>query len=277
MARVSPTLTSPASSSNASSPLGGCPPARDFAALPVLAHITLADDLAVANDGTLWVSNAGGGYIAHIAADGALLQRIEDAHTPEGMVALADGRLLLAEQVTDRVVALHPPSTVITVVVQLNPVAGMAGVDGLGVDEVNQQLLVPDSAAGVLDTVPLNGGPLTRLATGLGRAVGAAVSPDGGYAVTAEATNGLVRVPQHGGSATRIAEVSQADDVIAVGQLLFVTSLTAHQVIAVDPRNGLTRVLVSGIAEPQGLAALDSHRLAVSDSASGIVAVATVC
>jgi hypothetical protein len=59
--------------------------------------------------------------------------------------------------------------------------------------------------------------------------------------------------------------------------LLYVTALDARQVLAVDPRTGATRILVSGITEPQGLAVLDSHRVAVSDSVSGIVAVATTC
>jgi glucose/arabinose dehydrogenase len=266
-----------ASSSTAAAPLAACPATEHFAALPVLARVALADDLATASDGTLWVSNPNGGYIVHVAADGTVLQRIDDAHTPEGMVALSDGRLLLAEQSTDRVVVLHPPSTTATTFVQLNAVAGVAGVDGLGVDLASQRLLVPDSAQGAMESVSLAGGQVTHLATGLGRAVGAAVSPDGGYVVTAEATAGLLRVPQNGGSATQIANIAQADDVVADGQLLYVTALTAHQVIAVDPRTGATRVLVTGVAEPQGLAVLDAHRIAVSDSATGIVAVATVC
>jgi DNA-binding beta-propeller fold protein YncE len=231
----------------------------------------------VASDGTLWVSNASGGYIVHVAADGTELQRIDDAHTPEGMVVLPDGRLLLAEQGTDRVVVLHPPTVTATTFIQLNAVAGVAGVDGLGVDLANQRLLVPDSARGALDAVSLADGQLMQLAAGLGRAVGAAVSPDGGYAVTSEAAAGLVRVPQNGGGVTQIGDIEQADDVVAAGQLLYVTALTARQVIAVDPRTGATRVLVSGITEPQGLAVVDSHRLAVSDSVSGIVALAAMC
>jgi len=213
----------------------------------------------------------------HVAADGTVLQRIDDTHTPEGMVALPDGRLLLAEQGTDRVVILHPPDTSAILFVQLHPVPGEAGVDGLGVDLPNQKLLLPDSAQSAFAIVSLDGGQVTRLDTGLGRAVGAAVSPDGGYVVTAEATAGLLRVPQNGGSVTQIAAIPQADDVVATARLLYVTALNARQVLAVDPRTGGTRVLVSGITEPQGLAVLDSHRIAVSDSASGIVAVAAAC
>jgi hypothetical protein len=140
---------------------------------------------------------------------------------------------------------------------------------------VSGTLLVPDSPNGALLTATL-GGAVSTLASGLGRPVGAAAI-GGIVVVAAENSTGLYRVPVAGGSALPLSAVSQADDAIASGALVYVTSLGTREVLAVDPVTGLSRVLVTGIDMPQGVALLAGGRLAVADSASGSIAIFAGC
>lgn len=251
-------------------PLGGCAAAVAFSSLPVIVRLPGADDLAAAADGSLWVDDAQR-TLEHVASGGAVLQRVDDPRAPEGIVALPDGSLLLAEQTPDRIVRLQPATASSSVVLQLTPRAGQLGVDGIAYDAASNLLLVPDSANGTLLELGLAGGAPARVASGLGRPVGAAIAGDGTVVVAAENSSGLVRVPARGGAATPVGGVSQADDVVVSGGLAYVTSLSTHQLIAIDLRSGRSRVLVTGDQDPQGLTQLPGGRLALSDSASGAV------
>jgi len=202
---------------------------------------------------------------------------VTDPDTPEGLVALADGHLLVADQATDRIVVMRPPSTTRVTFLQLTPRPGVEGVDGLGIDASRGLLLVPDSAQGRLLTVPLTGGAPTVVVSGLGRAVGAAVSPDGSYAVAVEASAGLVLVKPASGAAHVVADIGQTDDVIASGSLLYAAALDAHAILAIDPGTDHHRVLVKDVQIPQGLADDTANTLVVTDSASGAVSLAFTC
>lgn len=250
--------------------LSGCAAAMPFTSLPVIARLSGADDLAAAADGSLWVDDAQR-TLEHVASGGAVLQRVDDPRAPEGIVALPDGSLLLAEQAPDRIVRLQPATASLSVVLQLTPRAGQLGVDGIASDTASNLLLVPDSANGTLLELGLDGGAPAQIASGLGRPVGAAIAGDGTVVVAAEDSSGLVRVPARGGVATPVGGVSAADDVVVSGGLAYITSLSAHQLIAVDLRSGRSRVLVTGDQDPQGLTQLPGGRLALSDSASGAV------
>ena len=284
LATACTTMTAPPGAHSAMStatavadPLASCPAQVDHSKLTAIAHVTGADDVAAQSDGSLWVSDAAGDTITHLSSAGDVLARVADPNTPEGLVALDDGRLLIAEQAADRIVVLHLPSTTRTTLVQLTPRAGMDGVDGLGFDAADRLLLVPDSAQGRLLTVGLGGGTPSLLASGLGRVVGAAVSPDGSFAVAAEANAGLTLIKPAGGAAEVIPGIAQADDVVASGPLLYVSSLTAHEILAVDPASQHSQVLVNHVQMPQGIALLPSGRLAVTDSSSGTVVLVPAC
>jgi sugar lactone lactonase YvrE len=241
------------------------------------------DDLAVSPAGTLWISDPDRGVLTEIAlplpASGAVaaLRTIANANRPEGMVVLGDGRIVLAEQRTNRIVVLDPRSPAPpTLVAQLPNRSGADGVDGIALDAERGLLLVPNSPDGTLLTIPVAGGPPVTVASGLGRAVGAVATADGIF-VASEAAAGLLRVPAAGGQATRIGRLSVLDDVIVVGGLLYVTSLEQHAVLAVDPASGDSRTLVTGIAAAQGLVLLPDGQLAVSDSSRRAVAVFPAC
>ena len=257
-------------------PLAGCRPSVPYSSLPVLARLPAADDVAVEADGSLWVDDASR-TLVHFSATGTVLQRITDPRVPEGIAMLPDGSLLLAEQGADRVVHLAPATEAFTTVVQLTPRAGQAGVDGIAYDAASNTVLVPDSPNGTLLQVPAGGGAPVRLASGLGRPVGAALASDGSVIVAAEDARGVLRVPAGGGTALAISDVTQADDVMVANGVAYVTSLTAHQLIAVDLASARTHVLVTGDSMPQGLALRPGGDLVLTDSATGTVVVVPAC
>ncbi len=256
-----------------------CPSAQPLASLAVLARTDISpDDLLAMTDGTLWVSDPDSGHIELLAANGHRLTSIADAEAPEGMV-VAGGRIVLAEQRTNRLVVFSPPATTRAAVLTL-PTRGTAdGIDGIGIDSTSGRLLIPDSPHGTLLTANADGSALRTLATGLGRDVAAVVGPDGAIWVAVEADRGLLRVPPNGGPATAVggSDLTQLDDIIVVGSLLYATSLSTNKVVAIDPATGADRVLVTGGHSLQGLALLPDGRVAVADSTSHLIATLAPC
>jgi streptogramin lyase len=226
-------------------------------------------------DGTLWVSDPVHGTLRHLAANGRVLQTIDDPDAPEGMVMLPDGRLIVAEQRRNRLVSLRPPDTTRTTVFTL-PAAGTGlGVDGIKYDVRGARILIPDSPHGTVLAWPVAGGRATVLARDLGRAVDAAVGSDGAIYVTAEAAAGLLRIT--GGHGEPFGRIVQADDVVSTGGLLYVTLIGSGEVVAVDPSTGSHRVLINGVGAAQGLVVLQDGRLAIADSNRGRIAIAAAC
>ena len=279
LARLATTASpSPAGSPTPADPLAACGSAVRFAALPVLARLPNADDIGVAPDGSIWVSDATS-EVVHLSAAGSVLQRIPDTRAPEGIVARPDGSLLVAEQKSDRVVLLQPTSQplLLRTVLQLNLGAGETGIDGIGYDPTIDAVLVPDSPNGTLLETPVTGGTSTQLASRLGRPVGVAVVEDGSFVVTAENATGLLRIPARGGAGSPIPGVSDADDVVMSGTVAYVTSLGSHELLAVDLTTLQTRVLITGIDSPQGLAQLPDGKLVLTDSTTGTIATTPAC
>ena len=268
---------SPAGSPTPSDPLASCGATVRFPALPVLARLQNADDVAVAPDGSIWVSDATS-ELEHLSTAGLLLQRIADTRAPEGIVVRPDGSLLVSEQRADRVVLMQTSQpALLRTVLQLNLPAGQMGIDGIGYDPMIDAVLVPDSPNGTLIEKPVTGGTTTQLASGLGRPVGVALVEDGSFVVTAEDANGLVRIPARGGTGSPVPGVSDADDIVMSGPLAYVTSLGSHQLLAVDLTTLRTRVLVSAIGSPQGLAQLPDGKLVLTDSTTGTIVTLPGC
>ena len=243
--------------------------------MPVFARdLRAPDDLLVLADGTLWVSDPVHGTLRHLSASGRTLQTIVDPEAPEGIALVPGGRLVVAEQRVNRLVALRPPSAVRTALFEL-PSAGTAeGLDGIKYDAARARLLVPDSPHGTLLAFR-EGHPSEVLAGGLGRAVDAVVGPDGAIYVTAEAKRGLLRI--EGGKGVQVGSFAQADDVVTANGLLYITLIDAGEVVAVDPATGAGRTLVTGIGAAQGLAVMPDGRLAIADSNRGEIALARGC
>lgn len=275
-ARVSVSDSASASASARPSALRSCPTSKAFARLPVFARkLGAPDDLLAMLDGSLWVSDPVHGTFTHLSASGSTLQTVKDPEAPEGIASLPDGRLAVAEQRLNRIVALRPPSMTRTTLFELPSARTAPGVDGIASDPSRGVLLVPDSPHGTLIEWPFSGGPARTVARDLGRGVGAAVGPDGAIYVASEAARGLLRIVN--GRGEPVGAFAQADDIVSANGLLYVTLIDKGEVVAVDPASGTHRVLVTGIGAAQGLALLSGGRLAVADSNHGVIAIARGC
>jgi len=243
----------------------------------VLAHLGGGpDDAATASDGTVWISAHDAGRLVHLDSGGAVLQTIDDAMGPEGIVVLPDGALLVAQQVPNRIDRLDVAHGTFTPWLSLGPAPSGEGIDGIALDGTT--VLVPDSHAGRLLSVAIraNGaaGTITVVATGLGRPVDAAALAHGAYAVTVENQPGLLRVTAASSSA--LLRAASLDDVVVDSGVAYVTDLIGHQVLAVDIASGASRVLVSAAPDAQGLATFGTG-LVVVDETAGVAATVPRC
>jgi hypothetical protein len=257
--------------------LAGCPPTVPESALPVLVRLGgNPDDISVATDGSLWVSDTDENAVIHLSSTGAVLGRIDDRNSPEGSVVLPDGRLVVADQADNRITVVTPSAGAPTKVLDvLTGAVGQLGVDGIGYDSVDGLLLVPDSPTGQLYSVSPETGTANLVASGLGRIVDAARGPDGAIYAVAETARGLLRVLATGGKAVQVGGLSDLDDLVSIDGLLYVSYL-GGSVWAVDPSTGRQRELVSDAAAPQGLASVNG-RLLLVDEATRTVAWMVPC
>jgi DNA-binding beta-propeller fold protein YncE len=273
-----PATPSATAKATARAGLATCPATPAAAtALPVLYRGGSPDDLAVAADGALWVSDASSRVVRLV--DGAVTRSITGLADPEGMVPLPGGDVVVAEQGRQRVIDVHPDGSRTTLLTLPAAPPNLLGLDGIAWDPATNAILVPDSPHGTLTSVPLDDpARTTTLATGLPRVVGVEPDPQGGglwLAAEAEAPNGLLRLT--GGHATPLGNLVQLDDAVLDAGLLYVTDLRHGSVHAVDPAGGADRTVATGFGEPQGLAVLPGGGLAVADSKRGVVQRITPC
>ena len=253
-----------------------CPALLSFSSLPLFAHVTGADDVMVDSSGNVWVSNVSGLQVTELSPTGAVEHTFFDGGSPEGMVQLSPTTIALASQTTDRLVVLNTTTGAIQVWVQLTP-NGRTGVDGLGVEPGT--LLLPDSAQGNLDTVPLppfSGGP-TTVATGLGRPTDATPVGDGTLLVSVENPPGLDRVNPATGSVTAAADLKSTDDVVYRNGIAYVADNGNATFSAVTLSTGAVTTLVTGVIEAQGLAMRSDGSFLVVSEATGDIRIATGC
>lgn len=258
--------------------LAGCPAAVDAEELPVLTRaVPGPDDMFVSGNGTIWLTDEEHGTINQLSADGRLLRSVANDAQPEGIVALPDGAVLVAEKSRNRVIKFDPSLTRSSELVSLPNSTGNPGIDGLGLDLPGNRLLIPDSPNGVLRAMSLSGGPPTVLARGLGRPVAATVGPGDRVYVAAESTVGLAVVSGAGGDAVPLGSFTDLDDVVTDGGLLYVSDFGTGTVAAVEASSGDSRILVQGMRHRDGLALLSKGRLALTDEEAGTVSVVRSC
>ncbi|HEV2376662.1 MAG TPA: hypothetical protein VGS19_31375 [Streptosporangiaceae bacterium] len=260
------------------SPLGHttCPAPRSFSSLPLFAHVNRADDVMVDSSGNVWVSNVGGKQVTELSPAGTVVQVFADRGNPEGMVQLSSSTIALANQRSDQVVVLDTTNGTSKLWVQLTP-NGNLGVDGLGMEP--GMLLLPDSAQGNLDTVPLppfSGGP-TTVATGLGRPVDATPVGDGTLLVSVENAPGLDRVDPATGSVTPAAHFASTDDVVLRNGIAYVANNGGGTMSAVTLSSGAVNTLVTSVKAAQGLAMRADGTFLVADETSGDIRIAAGC
>lgn len=247
--------------------------------LRVLTHAGSGpDDVATTTAGDIWLSDTSGGQIIELHDNGTVITTVADAHAPEGIVALPDGKLLVAQQAPDRIDLFDPATRAFTTWLQLHEPAGATGIDGIGIR--GSTVLVPDSASGNLLLVQLSAGDGAGaqhvVASSLGRPVGAAPYA-GGVLVVAENEPGLVRVDTGGTHTVGGIRMASLDDVIVRNGLAYVTDLADASLVVVDLSSGMSRALVSGAHSPQGLALLSDGSLLLVDSTTRTLATAPTC
>lgn len=252
-----------------------CPAPRSFSSLPLFARVRKADDVMVDSNGNVWVSNVGGHEVTELSPAGTVLHVFADGQNPEGMVQLSTSTMALANQKSNQVVVFDTTTGQSKLWVQLTS-KGL-GVDGLGMEP--GMLLLPDSAGGNLDTVPLppfSGAPVT-VATGLGRPVDATPVGDGTLLVSVENPPGLDRVNPVTGTVTPAANFASTDDVVVSNDIAYVADNGGGTMSAVTLSSGMVNTLVTGVKAAQGLAMRADGTFLVVDEKSGDIRVAMGC
>jgi len=252
-----------------------CPAPRSFGSLPLFARVRKADDVMVDSNGNVWVSNVGGHEVTELSPAGTVVHVFADGQNPEGMVQLSSSTMALANQKSNQVVVFDTTTGQSKLWVQLTS-KGL-GVDGLGMEP--GMLLLPDSAGGNLDMVPLppfSGGPVT-VATGLGRPVDATPVGDGTLLVSVENPPGLDRVNPMTGTVTAAANFSSTDDVVFTNGIAYVADNGGGTMSAVTLSSGTVNTLVTGVKAAQGLAMRADGTFLIVDESSGDIRVAAGC
>lgn len=218
------------------------------------------DDLAFGTDGRLIFSDVFSSTVNRLNADGSVTTLVRGLADPEGLVVLANGTLIIAEQKTNSILAFSPASSSLSVLRTLPGTPSTAtckdGVDGIAFDPTTQTLIVPDSPIGNVYRLSLDGKQMSLLASGIVRPVGAAVDAQGNVFVADECGGALWEITPNG-KTTRTGGFGMLDDVAFDPQgNILVTDLkpSIHSLIRLRPSNGQREVLASqGFIEPQGL------------------------
>jgi sugar lactone lactonase YvrE len=262
-APVAPTAITPTPSpSPKASALAACPAASASPSPQVLLQKQPApDDLAFGNDGRLLFSDINTGAVSALNADGSVERIAGGMSAPEGIVVQADGRILVAEQGRNRVVAIDPQTHAVTQWHAFPNRTGRDGIDGIGpvLPSLDAQgnllptagnVIVPDSPNGVVWRVSPDGKTATQIASGMVRPVGAAIDAAGRIFVADEGGALWVLAP----AKLRFATLPTPDDVLVsrVGHI-FVNTLGDNAIHELDGQGHQVGV-ITGIQQPQGIA-----------------------
>jgi sugar lactone lactonase YvrE len=230
------------------------------------------DDLAFDLQGNLLFSDEFNGTVNRLNANGTVTTLLSGLPGPEGIVVLPDGRLIVAEQETNQIVAFAPGSNVAVLLRHLPGMPSGAsckhGVDGIAFDPTTSTLIVPDSPTGDVYRMSLDGKTLVRLASGIVRPVGAGVDSQGNVFIADECGNAVWRITKSG-QATRLGGFGMPDDVLpdGYGNLLVIDlAPSIHALLRINLATQKQETLASrGFIEPQGLAMNTRGTIFVAD------------
>jgi sugar lactone lactonase YvrE len=225
------------------------------------------DDLLLAPDGSIYISDISTGAIQQYRPDGSLRPIAAGLSVPEGMLLLPDGSLIIAEQGKNRLVRYDFKTQTLSPFLSLPNQTGLEGVDGIALDSHQPDaptLIIPDSPHGTVLRASLDGKTVTVIAKGFARPTGAWVEPDGSILVPDENGAALKRI-RPDGSVEKVAGFSIPDDVIEdpTGNI-FVAAL-GDNAVHVIPAGGQEHVLVGGLSSPQGIIFDADGNLVVTD------------
>jgi hypothetical protein len=221
------------------------------------------DDLQVTGEVVL-VGELGSGRIARFGVPTAiggfdLLPAV--VPTVEGLVRIGTMQFA-ADQSSDRIVAIDGAR--VTTVLQLRPVPGQEGVDGIG--SLGDMLVVPDAPRGQVLFVGQDG-RIERTVPGFGRPVNAWSLPSGAVLVPDEHLNALFRLNPDG-TRTRLLGLSVPDDAVTdTDGNVFVDSLGSNTLVQVV--NGTAVEVAGALGQPQGLGSDGAGNIYVSEEDNG--------
>lgn len=222
------------------------------------------DDLVLAPDGSVYMSDVTEGTIKQYTQAGELKLILSGLSAPEGMAFAPDGSLIIAEQSTNRLIHYDFVSKSLTPLLDLPNHTENLGVDGILWD--GSHLIVPDSPNGTVFEVSLDERTVRQLSSGLARPTGAWSEPDGNLLIADENGNAVWRLHKDG-TLEKLAAFSVPDDVIEdqAGNI-FVITLGDDAVHVLTAQNKEDIALVNGLADPQGLIFDTAGNLIVTDS-----------
>jgi sugar lactone lactonase YvrE len=275
--------TTPPSKTPSPSPspslLAACPATAAPAGPQVLLQNQPApDDLVFDNEGRLLISDITKGTVSALHADGSLEQIAGGLSAPEGMVIAADGRILVAEQGRNRIVAIDPQTHAVTPWRTFPNRTGRDGIDGIGpvlpakdahanLLPTGDNVIVPDSPNGVVWRVTPDGKTATQIATGMNRPAGGGIDANGRIFIADEGGPVWVLDP----SKHRFATLPTPDDVLVGRQgHVFVNTLGDNAIHELDAQ-GHQVTVISGIQQPQGIALDDADNLYYTEFTKGRV------
>ena len=259
---VAPSVSPTTTPSLKASALAACPAASASPGPQVLLEKQPApDDLAFDNDGRLLFSDIKTGAVSALNADGSVERIAGGMSAPEGIAVQADGRILVAEQGRNRVVAIDRQTHAVSQWHAFPNRTGRDGIDGIGpvlpaLDSTGNLLptagnvIVPDSPNGIVWRVSPDGKTATQIASGMVRPVGAAVDTAGRIFVADEGGALWVLAP----AKVRFATLPTPDDVlVGRGGHIFVNTLGDNAIHELDGQGHQVGV-IKGIQQPQGIA-----------------------
>lgn len=236
------------------------------------------DDLAFDNDGRLLISDIKAGTVSALNPDGSLERIAGGLSAPEGIVLAADGRILVAEQGRNRIVAIDPKTHAVTPWRTFPNRTGRDGIDGIGpvlpgldalgnVLAIGGDVMVPDSPNGVVWRVTADGKSATQIAAGMTRPAGGGIDANGRVFIADEGGPVWVLDP----SKRRFATLPTPDDVlVGRGGHIFVNTLGDNAIHELDGQGHQVAVW-SGIQQPQGIALDEADNLYYTEFAKGRV------
>ena len=220
------------------------------------------DDLVLAPDGSVYISDVTEGTIKQYTPEGQLNLVLSDLSAPEGMAFLPDGTLIVAEQGANRLSHYDLNTRTLTPFLDLPNNTDQLGVDGILWDGTN--LIVPDSPNGTVLEVSADGKTVRQIASGLVRPTGAWREATGDLLIADEYGNAVFRLHRDG-TLDKVAYFSVPDDVVedASGNI-FVVTLGDNAVHVVTEDQDI--ILVGGLSNPQGIIFDTEGELIVTDS-----------
>ena len=227
-------------------------------------NLSEPDDLLLAPDGSIYISNVNDGTIKQFTRDGELHVILSALHEPEGMAFLPDGSLIIVEQGINQLSRYDFSSGKLTQFLSLKNDTKNLGVDGILWD--GSELVVPDSPNGNILAVSSDGSTVRQIASGLARPTGAWMESTGDLLMADENGNAVYRLHRDG-TLEKVASLSTPDDVIedASGNI-FIATLGDNAIHVIIAQTKQDMILVDGLNSPQGIIFDMDGNLIVTDS-----------